>query len=667
MVLIYYKEEGDPNERTYADVIIRLNSSGEELWRKEVPGAALDQWVLAFQPKALAFGASNSLYYANQVSNLNLTVAWSAQGQELWRNTESNTYAGTRTVLLPDKQFNIVRVQRLEFTRDVRVSRLNHLGHLQWSHQFSKDEYWDGIAAHLDENDRTWFLGAGHQEIEMFSREGERLRPIPVTGVFNYSFGTPSFIIDSNNDLFLLLRNLGISEYTLCKLNKVTPGFEWQSRIVDSSYLTLPLLLADDYLWVINGDYKGNNSMPLISQLELNGNRISGISFPETAYAAVRGLGQVVYIVVQETSTNFSLKKFEVPPPHPQRPRITVSSGANYLLPYDQTDLITAAVESPQPIFFQWEKAGVAVSNATNSFHIIERGEWALRAWNEFGTTVTRNVTFEWEWPPLTPPIVFATNGQNLTISAYVDFIPGRRYQWYRNRTVLAGETNTYLVIPNMASFKAGIYELESISADWTLRSRPTRVFAGNGVSLEKGLQPFTLLQGTVGNWFSLQQADGTVVYAAPTGGAFQVSSPSAGLLKLRWRSFSQTNLSLQTSSVSISNATLNLESHSIYVGPGEVINFAAQSYVFIEAFNFIPTGSLVNPRITDRFQIEIVARAGEMYRLETTTNLVDWVVEDHIEGRDGLVLFDFPINFESAFFRVIPHQVPTSEVVPKR
>jgi len=168
-----------------------------------------------------------------------------------------------------------------------------------------------------------------------------------------------------------------------------------------------------------------------------------------------------------EASTAFELTILAVPPQITTRPesRTIVAGG--------EVSFNVAATGS-QPLTYQWRRNGSALPGATNAVlnlanvQVENAGVYSVEVRNQAGFVVSEGATLD-----VTLPLRITTQPESKTIlaGANVTFTVAAtgqeplRYQWQFNRTDLAGETRTSLVLSNVNAARAGGYSVQVSNA----------------------------------------------------------------------------------------------------------------------------------------------------------------------------------------------------------
>jgi hypothetical protein len=167
---------------------------------------------------------------------------------------------------------------------------------------------------------------------------------------------------------------------------------------------------------------------------------------------------------------------------------------------------LTSHVESDSVLFYQWQKNGLSVPDATNAtlaFSPVapeDTGPYRLSVFNEAGSLLSTNLTLT----VLRLPTIFAhpsnralAAGGSSTITVGAQGSGDLRYQWLLNGQELPGATNSTLRIISLSESSEGLYQARVTDSIGSALSNPALVEIVRRVALVRGPQNQSVLEGT--------------------------------------------------------------------------------------------------------------------------------------------------------------------------
>lgn len=158
--------------------------------------------------------------------------------------------------------------------------------------------------------------------------------------------------------------------------------------------------------------------------------------------------------------------------------------------PYTRVENATIAGDPPTE--FQWLRDGVPVAGAATVYLEIDAlapGSYSLRVRNRWGETSSPPLVLP--IPTTSGPIIVRQPASVLTLDVGSDYdlsvstnSPGAAYQWFRDGTLIAGETRDTLAFKPYDPSKAGRYHVVLTAAGATTRSSDSivRTHAGHEI-----------------------------------------------------------------------------------------------------------------------------------------------------------------------------------------
>ncbi len=147
--------------------------------------------------------------------------------------------------------------------------------------------------------------------------------------------------------------------------------------------------------------------------------------------------------------------------------------------------LFGVAVRGSQPLRCQWQRNGVQIPGATNTWidlgtvDAADAGTYSVIVTGPGGTVTSPGALLMLDGGVGAPAILGQTRDQDVLLGADVTFavtVTGQEplaYQWSLNGTPLAGETGATLVLPQVQVNQAGAYQVTIGNADGTVCSLP--------------------------------------------------------------------------------------------------------------------------------------------------------------------------------------------------
>ncbi|MBL9171212.1 MAG: lamin tail domain-containing protein [Verrucomicrobiales bacterium] len=167
---------------------------------------------------------------------------------------------------------------------------------------------------------------------------------------------------------------------------------------------------------------------------------------------------------------------------------------------------LTGKVESDSAPFYQWQRNGLSLPNATNATLGFIRvspedaGQYRLSAFNEAGALLSANVTLT----VLRLPTIFGhpsnralAAGGSSTLTVGAQGTGNLSYQWLLDGQELLGATNSTLRISSLSESSEGLYQARVTDSVGSTLSNPARVEILRRVSLVQAPQNLSVLEGT--------------------------------------------------------------------------------------------------------------------------------------------------------------------------
>lgn len=145
----------------------------------------------------------------------------------------------------------------------------------------------------------------------------------------------------------------------------------------------------------------------------------------------------------------------------------------------------TVSATGTAPLLYQWRFNDVDIPGETNSTLLIKNatvaqsGFYSVRVSNKYGSSLSQNALLTVVEPPL---IVEQTEdietdlGKSISLNVSVYGTEPLFYQWFKDGTPLAGETNSALFITNVDYIHAGIYRVLISNIAATVFSDPIKL-----------------------------------------------------------------------------------------------------------------------------------------------------------------------------------------------
>lgn len=205
-----------------------------------------------------------------------------------------------------------------------------------------------------------------------------------------------------------------------------------------------------------------------------NGTAISGATNATLTLPSVTTADSAVYNAVATNSAGWALSNdliltintTNVAPSFTLQPFPSATSPEGAALTLSAT-----AVGTPTPSY-QWRKNGTALTGATNStlsfsaLKLADSGTYSVIATNLAGSATSINSVLTVVASSLTSAPVITTQPASQTVARKGTVLftvaasgsPTPTYQWYRNGTPIAGETNSSYAIKTVSPSQAGTY-----------------------------------------------------------------------------------------------------------------------------------------------------------------------------------------------------------------
>jgi len=314
----------------------------------------------------------------------------------------------------------------------------------------------------------------------------------------------------------------------------------------------------------------------------------------------------------------------------------TVRAGTNYTL--------TVEASGTQPLFYRWLKNGNALAGTSNStllltnVQAVDSATYSVVVTNAFGTTSSQGAKLVVDSTPiiLSQPLsalipVATTTNFSITADG-----PSLAYQWWHNRSKVAGATTSTLVVSNALAGAQGAYFVVVSNFAGSLTSAvATLSFDASALSILVPPKDATVEAGYSASFSVLVSGIPSFAYQWEHDG-----TPLAGATK--------SSLTLQSVRANDAGAYRVVVTNDY----GSVTSSAAQLTVTPGA---VPPQLTVG-RLANNLTITFSAQAGRTYRLLSSTNLTVWsAVDTNSAVLAGPVQFVQPITaLPRSFYRVI-------------
>ncbi len=283
------------------------------------------------------------------------------------------------------------------------------------------------------------------------------------------------------------------------------------------------------------------------------------------------------------------------------------------------------SAQAAQPVGYQWRFNGNDIDAAVNPVLIVTNaqstnaGLYSVRVSNPFGTNFSANAALFVNAPPVVlthPTNQSVTIGSNVTFTVTASGGP-LTYQWRRNGAPINGASNQSYTITGAQTNQAGTYDVR-------VENSLASVFSSNAVLTV--LPPFAISPQPQSQSV-LVGSNVTLTVGAVGFGSF------AGPFTYQWTYNSAILVGATNSSLSYTNLQLtNSGNYACVVGspPGAITS----SNALVTVFNPF---TMSNPAFQPGglFQMTVSGDNGHAYRLESSTNLINWrpVVTNTVSG----------------------------------
>ena len=327
-------------------------------------------------------------------------------------------------------------------------------------------------------------------------------------------------------------------------------------------------------------------------------------------------------------------------------PITTLAPATTRRLPPPVTTVALSA-STTLPVVYQWRFNGNNIPGASDPLLILTNvdssasGLYSVAVSNPFGTALIADAGLFVNAPPelisspLSQSIVL---GSNVTFEVLISGAGPFTYQWRRDGTSIPGATTASYTLTNVQLTNAGTYNVLVANA---LAS----VFSSNAVLTV--LPPFSITPQPQNQSVSV---GGSVVLSVGAVGLGSFTGP----FTYQW-TFDGSNLAGQTAT-NLALANLQLTNSGAYACVvssqlGDLVSADARLTVFnpfnLGSSSFQPGGL---------FQMVASGDNGRAYRLESTTNLVDWVpvVTNTISGGTATFTASGAASQALRFYRIV-------------
>lgn len=270
------------------------------------------------------------------------------------------------------------------------------------------------------------------------------------------------------------------------------------------------------------------------------------------------------------------------------------------------------ATNSTAPIAYQWRFNGNNISGAVNSVLVLTNvqtsaeGLYSVRVSNPFGTNISADAGLFVNAPPVVvthPTNQSVTIGSNVTFTVVASGTGPFTYYWRLNGAPISGANNQSYTITGAQTNQAGTYDV-------LVENSLASVFSSNAVLTV--LPPFTISPHP--------QSMATNVGGSAT---FTVGASGSGPFTYQW-TFNNSTLAGQTGT-SLALTGLQLTNSGNYACVvSSPLGSITSSNAVLTVFNPFTIGS-ASFQSGNLFQMTASGDNGRSYRLESSTNLVNW------------------------------------------
>ena len=279
---------------------------------------------------------------------------------------------------------------------------------------------------------------------------------------------------------------------------------------------------------------------------------------------------------------------------------------------------VAISAQAAQPIGYQWRFNGSDIDAAVSPVLILTNaqtanaGLYSLRVSNPFGTNFSADAALIVTSPPmvLTPP----TNqsvivGSNVTFVVAVTGAEPFTYQWRRDGVPIVGAVNSAYTITGVKTNHAGTYDV-------LVGNVFASVFSTGAVLTVR--PPFTLSPQPPGVLTTNAGSTVSLTVGAVGVGAF------TGPFTYQW-TFNGTALAGQTGAALLLPSLQLTNSGNYACVVSSPLGSLTSSNASLTVFNPFTVGAATF-QLGGLFQLVATGDNGRSYRLESSTNLVDWV-----------------------------------------
>ena len=145
-----------------------------------------------------------------------------------------------------------------------------------------------------------------------------------------------------------------------------------------------------------------------------------------------------------------------------------LSQPQSYTVNVGQASTLTVSASGTAPLYYQWQKNGIAISGATastlsfGSAQATDTGSYTVTVSNGAGavTSATANLTVTAVGPAITsnPTSQAVTAGASVSFTVTATGTPPLSYQWRKNGTAITSATGSSFTIPSAQAGDAATY-----------------------------------------------------------------------------------------------------------------------------------------------------------------------------------------------------------------
>ena len=389
-----------------------------------------------------------------------------------------------------------------------------------------------------------------------------------------------------------------------------------------------------------------SGSAPFGYQWRFNSNSIAGANFASytitNATAADAGNYSVIISngVGSVTSSNAVLTVEILP--GSTSPTVTRHPAAQTI---NQGATATFSVEANGlTLSYQWRFNDANLPGATANFYQRigaqpgHQGNYSVVVSNVFGVATSSNALLTVNVPPtisFQPQSQVLVQGQNANFSVVADGTPPLGFQWKFNGTAISGATTTAYARTNAQSSDAGIYTVAISNVAGTVTSSNATLTVNVPPAITAQPQSQTLNVGISAR--------------------FSVAASGTPPLSYQWR-FNDTNIAGATASVLTLPSVQAKDGGNYSVIITNIAGAATSDPAILTVLSPPPVFDVPILMNDGTIQLFLTGNTGELYRIESSTNLADWNMLTLATNTTGTVSFSDAeaTNYLQRFYRAV-------------